>query len=223
MGLELGFDPTKLSPGKKNLALLLPSILIIGLTVYLLILPLNNERVKLVQEIEKQKSDIASAQQAAARLPQLKAENTRLAAILKELQLQLPVEKEVSTLLRQASELGISAGLKVALWKPKPKKPHSSGEIYEIPVDVEMRGAYHDLGRFFSSISKLNRIMNIDNIDMRLIDPKTLDKKIRKPGQGILTVTFNAITYSAMSDAERGLMLETKKKEEEAKKAAEKK
>ena len=125
--------------------------------------------------------------------------------------------------MRQASELGIAAGLKVSLWKPKPKRPHSSGEIYEIPVDVEMRGAYHDLGRFYSSISKLDRIMNIDNIEMRLIDPKTLDRRSLKPGQGVLLITSNAITYSSMSDVERSFISDAKKKEEEAKKAAEKK
>jgi type IV pilus assembly protein PilO len=107
---------------------------------------------------------------------------------------QLPDEKEVSTLLKQVSDLCIRSGLKVILWKPQQRKPHSSGIVYEIPVSVELSGSYHNLGYFFSSLTKLNRIVNISNI--KLGDPKA------DQGSAMLRISFTATTFSAIPEEE---------------------
>ncbi len=80
------------------------------------------------------------------------------------------------------------------LWKPKDKVVHSSKEIYEIPVDVEMRGDYHRFGQFFSNITGLNRIVNIANISIK-------GQKVQR-GLEILQVNFNAMTYSMIPETE---------------------
>jgi type IV pilus assembly protein PilO len=113
---------------------------------------------------------------------------------LDELKLQLPEEKEVSTLLKQVSDLGIRSGLHIMLWKPEQKKTHPSGIVYVIPVKVELTGSYHSLGYFFSSLTKLDRIVNIS--DIKLSDPK--------PGKDVasLKVSFTATTFSSIPEEE---------------------
>ncbi|MFA6055180.1 MAG: type 4a pilus biogenesis protein PilO, partial [Thermodesulfovibrionales bacterium] len=121
-------------------------------------------------------------------------ENEELRKRLEELKLQLPEEKEITSLLKQVSDLCIRAGLKVSLWKPEAKRTHASGIVYEIPVKVELGGSYHSLGSFFSSLTKLNRIVNIT--DFRLTDPKP-DK-----GLAFIKIAFTATTFSSVPEEE---------------------
>ncbi|GER92963.1 hypothetical protein A45J_0694 [hot springs metagenome] len=211
MAFKLGFDIETMSPNKRKVLLVLPSLVIIILFGVLLIMPAFEERTKLIAEIDKQKSEIQVAQKNAAKLSTLIAENERLNGRLFELQMQIPEEREVSGLLKQVSELGIKSGLQIVSWKPKDKAVHSSKEVYEIPVEVEMRGNYHRLGQFFSNITKLSRVVNISNISI-----KTGDQKQKT---ATLNVSFTLMTYSFIPEKERkALEAASKEKKKEKKK-----
>ena len=209
MALKLGFDVENLPPAKKKLLLVLPPLIIVVLFVVFFIMPAFEERGRLSAEVDKQNKDIETAQKSAAKLSTLLSENERLKGKLFELQMQLPEEKEVSGLLKQVSELGIKSGLQIVSWKPKDKAVHSSKEVYEIPVEVEMRGNYHRFGQFFSNITKLSRIVNISNINIKTAE--------QKKGAAGLNVSFTAMTYSLLSDKEKK-ELEKAAKEKEKKK-----
>jgi type IV pilus assembly protein PilO len=198
MAIQLGFDIETLTPAKKKLLLVLLPLIVIALFLVLLIMPLLEERRVLSAEVEKQNNEIQIAQRSAAKLPALMAENERLQSKLLELQLRLPEEREVIRLLRQVSEQGRKAGLRVILWRPGEKKVHVSGEVYEIPVDVEMKGGYHRFGRFFSNITRLDRIVNISNINMRMAQQEENQRGVTD-----LTVSFTAITYSLIPEEEK--------------------
>lgn len=174
--------------------LLLPAIIITILVIFLVIVPKNREIKAIEKKISFQENEIAKDQAKAAKLSELTLENERLRAKLNELKLQLPDEKEVSSLLKQVSDLCIRSGLKVTLWKPEQRKTHASGIVYEIPVKVELSGSYHSLGYFFSSLTKLSRIVNIS--DIKLSDPKP-DK-----GNAVMKITFTATTFSAVPESE---------------------
>ncbi|HAK87777.1 MAG: hypothetical protein A2077_06725 [Nitrospirae bacterium GWC2_46_6] len=213
MALTIGMDVQNLPPAKKKLLLVLPPLVIIFVFVYFLIMPAIEEKGKLSAEVEKQNKEIQAAQQSAGRLPALMAENEKLTAKLMEVQVQLPEEKEVSGLLKQVSELGIKSGLQILLWKPKEKVVHPSREIYEINVDVQMRGNYHRFGQFFSNVTKLNRIVNISNINIRMVEQK------QQRGAGsVLNVGFNAVTYSLIPEKERKELEKAAKEKEKEKK-----
>jgi len=187
-----------LTPLNKNLALFIPPVLILALAIYFLFIPLLHDKKALVEEIGKEAVEIGALQKSAAALPALRIENKRLGDKLKELQQQLPEEKEISGLLKQVSELGIKSGLNVASWKPGARSVHPSNEVYIIPVDVQMRGSYHQFGHFFSNITALDRIVNISNITMNIGDPKMFPR-----GVAGLNVSFAAITYSLIPEKEK--------------------
>jgi type IV pilus assembly protein PilO len=173
---------------------LAPALLIVIGVVFLFILPKHKEITALEIKIAAQENEIAKNQAKAAKLPQLKLENEKLIKRLEDLKQQLPEEKEITSLLKQVSDLCIRAGLKVSLWKPEAKRTHASGIVYEIPVKVELGGSYHSLGSFFSSLTKLNRIVNIT--DFKLTDPKP-DK-----GIAVIKITFTATTFSSVPEEE---------------------
>jgi type IV pilus assembly protein PilO len=182
----------KLPKWAQVLIAVIPSAIIVGLVVFLSIMPKNQEIELLRQDIAKQEAEIAKSQSMVARLDELRAENERLKKKLKELEDQLPAESEISSLLKQVSDLGLEAGLKILSWKPATRRNHPSGVVYEIPVSVSMKGSYHRLGQFFASLTRLNRIVNITNI--KLGSPKFDGTEVQ------LSISFSAVTFTAVAE-----------------------
>lgn len=192
--MAVKIDIKTLPPYVKTIISILPALVIAIVIILIIILPKNKEIKALEKKILVQENEIAKSQAKAEKLSELRSENERLGKRLNELKEQLPEEKEVSTLLKQVSDLGIKSGLRILLWKPEQKKIHASAIVYEIPVKVELSGSYHNLGYFFSSLTRLNRIVNIS--DIKLSDPK--------PGKdsAILKISFTATTFSAIPEEE---------------------
>jgi type IV pilus assembly protein PilO len=192
--MAIKLDMKTLPSYVKIIVAVLPSIIIALLVLFLVINPKLKQIKALEAQIDKQNNEIAASQAKAAKLEVLKLENERLVKRINELKEQLPDEKEISSLLKQVSDMGTSAGLEIISWKPAPKVTHPSGIVYEIPISVAVMGTYHNLGYFLSSITKLNRIVNIDN--MKLGTPK------KEKNDTILQVSFRASTFSAVPDEE---------------------
>lgn len=178
----------------KVVVAILPSAILVGAFVYFAILPKNEEIERLNQEIAKQEADISKSQSMIQRLDELKAENARLRAQLKILEEYLPEEKEISSLLKQVEELSKEAGLEILTWSPSSKRQHPSGVVFEVPVSIRLDGSYHDLGHFFSSLTQLDRIVNVKNINMGNPRPKG--------NKALLAISFDAVTFTAIPEGE---------------------
>lgn len=211
MAMKLKMDMTRIPVAVKIALMFVPAVALSVAVIMLAIIPKNKEIEKIKKEITKQENVIATDSAKVAKLSILLAENEKLKKRLDELKLQLPEEKEVSGLLKQISDLGTTAGLKIIFWKPEQKKDHPSGIIYEIPVSIEMSGGYHSLGIFFSSLTKLNRIVNIS--DIKLGDPRF------QKSEATLKITFKATTFSGVPDSEAARAGEKKDKDDKGKKA----
>ena len=169
---------------------IVPSVILVVLVVYLVILPKKDQIEVLKKEITKQEQDISKSQSMVQRLDQLKAENERIRAELKALEQYLPEEKEISSLLKQIEGLGREAQLEILAWNPASKRRHSSGIVYEVPVSISLTGSYHSLGRFFSSLTQLDRIVNVNNIN--------LASPTLKGNEAVLSISFSAVTFTAI-------------------------
>ncbi|MDH4100985.1 MAG: type 4a pilus biogenesis protein PilO, partial [Nitrospirota bacterium] len=133
-------------PPKQKMVLLgLLAFIVIGGFIWLIYLPASGEIKKLEGEISKLNAQIATDRGKARRLDDLKAENARLQARLKEATEQIPTEDEIVGLLQQVSNDGITAGLDFKVWRPAARKTSPTGLYTEIPVTVEVRGGYHNV------------------------------------------------------------------------------
>ncbi len=95
---------------------------------------------------------------------------------------QLPSDTEVPGLLEDITYTGLGAGLTIDAINLQPEKTH---EFYvELPIDVNVRGNYHDLGNFVSGVSGLPRIVTLHDFTIKG------DK-----GSGVLTMQIKARTY----------------------------
>ncbi|MBF0329494.1 MAG: type 4a pilus biogenesis protein PilO [Nitrospirae bacterium] len=211
MGLELNINVETMTPVQKKLLLIIPPVLIIGLAVYLFMMPDYETMGKLGEELDNQTKVIDSLKKDTAKMGKIKSENTIISAKLAELKRKLPEEKEISGLLKQISELSIKEGMTIQSWKPKVRVVHPSNEVYEIPLVVQLSGYYHNAGMLFSKIAGLDRLVNVSNIGIegsKVKDSKTLS---------LVNVEFIAATYSMIPEKEKKILKEKAKKEKEEK------
>ena len=91
----------------------------------------------------------------------------------------LPESHETPGLLDDITFIGTTSGLDFVKlnWQPEITK-----EIYiELPIDIEVIGAYHEFGNFVSKIAGLPRIVTLHDfkIDIAQVSSETLNLKLQ--------------------------------------------
>jgi len=120
---------------------------------------------------------------------------------------QLPSKSEMEALLTDINQAGLGRGLQFELFKPAATENMS--EFYaELPITIRVTGSYHDMGAFASDISKLSRIVLLNDISLA-------------PGKdGGLTMDAVAKTYRYLDEDE--IAKQTKSSKESKAKGAKK-
>ena len=87
----------------------------------------------------------------------------------------LPNKREIPSLLRTITQLGNDSNLEFLFFSPQKEKPRDF--FIEIPVKMEVKGSYHDVGVFFDKVGKMERIVNIFNVTMKPVRPRSIELK----------------------------------------------
>ncbi len=194
-------DWESLSKSNRILLIIIPCLVLFVFFSSVYLLP-NLETIdKLKKEKNILKEDIDKANMVVKKYEELKVLNEQLQKKMEFLTSLLPKETEVSDVLKKVSEIGLQKGLVVTSWKPKDKNLHSSNEVYEIPVEVTMRGRYHTFGTFFADITKIERIINIKKMEIKKGD--------KDPA--MLNMNLIAVTYSLIPEEEKKKIQQKKK------------
>jgi type IV pilus assembly protein PilO len=123
---------------------------------------LRNAQVQLAQL----QGQIAEAKAVTANLPTFRARSEELARKFDAARERLPSATELPVLLTDISSLGKKAGLEFRAFKPEAEVKQ---KFYaEVPIKVEFTGTYHEIGMFFDRVSKLSRIVNMGEFEMKL-------------------------------------------------------
>ena len=154
--------------------------------------PKNSEITALETQKTGLEGEIKKVEKIASDLDKHKAEMAEVQRQFAEASLLLPDEKEIPSLLATISGQATSSGLEILSFKPLTEKPQ---QFYaEIPVDIGVQGPYHNVGIFLDRISKLPRVVSVNNIKM--------DSPKQTGGEMILTSTFQLVTYRFLDPAE---------------------
>jgi type IV pilus assembly protein PilO len=136
------------------------------------------------------KADISKGVATARRLPQFQSEVAELERRLENLRAVLPEQKDVGDLLRRIQTLAMQSSLHIKGFKPAPivtKQMHA-----EWPINLELDGTYHNLGRFFDQVGKFSRIINVSGIHIKAKDKPTLESTISAECVATTFVLFEA-------------------------------
>jgi type IV pilus assembly protein PilO len=115
-----------------------------------------------------------------------------LAAKLKQALKELPNGREIPGLLSEIDGLARKSGLDVRRFQPLPEVMHEY--FAEVPVQLVMDGSYHEFGIFFDRVSKMSRIVSVQ--DIQVTDPTDSGSEVK------LKVTGKSITYRFLTDEE---------------------
>lgn len=165
----------------------LPQILIIGVLVVLLqlfgawfyLMPQLDELEQIRQQEVTLKSSIRTKAIKVAALPQLQAQlnelNTRYEFLLK----QLPVQKELASMLSSVNDLGLKNSLSFTRvdWGEKQVQEF----LYRLPLNIELTGNYDNIGQFSEAIAKLPRIISLHDVEWNRVsqESSTLHFRVR--------------------------------------------
>jgi type IV pilus assembly protein PilO len=168
----------------------------LGIMVGIILLPLivfyfsyYQQKAKKIQNLNQQKVSLTQQLQEvklkASDLAKFEKEMKEAEDLFFETAVLLPKEKEIPKLLKDISALGQTAGLDFLTFKPLADIPK---DFYaEIPVTINVRGPYHNMGYFFDQVSKLERIVSVSNVKMS--SPKKED------GEMLLNSDCKLVTY----------------------------
>ena len=184
-----------------------------GLIVALLLLdyfffysPNSDDISKFTQEIESDKNERDKKKKEVANIPKLKEQMRQLDGMLKEAVAQLPDRKEIPDLLSSISAKVKEAGLDILVFRPRAENLQ---EFYaEIPVDIVVRGGFHNVATFFDEVGRLSRLVNISNIELR--NPKANQDQV------IVETSTVATTFRFLDESERGKIAAEKAAKEKA-------
>ncbi|MBM9613186.1 type 4a pilus biogenesis protein PilO [Desulfobulbus rhabdoformis] len=182
---------------QKNKLIVLGALFVLPLLAfYFLVFSPNVEQTKkLHTQIQDASTQLKRVRQTARDLPKHKEELKKTKEAFALTAVLLPKSQEIPDLLRNISDLGKHSGLDFLSFVPGGETPK---DFYaEIPIDIKIRGPYHNLGLFLDRVSKLERIVTVNNIktenvgfdgneilltsSCRLLTYRFTNKKLAKP------------------------------------------
>ncbi|MBR9874663.1 type 4a pilus biogenesis protein PilO [Vibrio sp. J1-1] len=166
---------------------LIPQLLAISLLILLLqgfgywfyLVPKEERLNDLIQQEETLKVALRIKANKVAALPQLQSQLDELTIRYELLLQQLPAQKELATMLAAVNELGIDNKLTFTRidWGEK----QSDHFLYQLPLNIELTGDFHDIGRFSQAIATLPRIITFQDVTWQRVsqESETLHFRVR--------------------------------------------
>jgi type IV pilus assembly protein PilO len=168
-------------------------LLVFGAYWYLVLSGRRAETASVAAKVVDLRTQRDSKQKLVANMSQLQETVRELGAELKKAEAQLPDSKEIPDLLSNISSAGRDSGLEMISFR---QKAEQLKDFYaEVPVEVAVRGNYHQVATFFDRVGKLDRIVNVGDIAMQ--GPK------RQGDEMIVDTALSAVTFRFLDEAER--------------------
>jgi len=116
-----------------------------------------------------------------------------LSGRVREAEARLPDEREIADLLSNVASSARAVGLDLTLFR---QKPETYADFYaRVPVEMTMRGTYHELAQFLDRVKRLDRIVNVADIAVR--------KPQLQGGVLLVDASCVATTFRFLSEEER--------------------
>jgi len=117
----------------------------------------------------------------------------QLTASVKEAEARLPDEREIADLLSSVAGSARAVGLDITLFR---QKNETYSNFYaNVPVEMTMRGTYHELAQFLDRVRQLDRIVNVGEIGIK--NARVIDDTV------LVDASCTATTFRFLSEQER--------------------
>ncbi|MFV8454251.1 type 4a pilus biogenesis protein PilO [Vibrio owensii] len=169
---DLEMDEIAEWPLVPQLVVLLMLVLLVqGFGYWFYLKPEQARLDNLIQEEQTLKVALRIKANKVAALPQLQSQLDELTTRYELLLQQLPAQKELATMLASVNELGIDNKLTFTRidWGEK----QSEHFLYRLPLNIELTGDFHDIGRFSQAIATLPRIITFKDVTWQRVSQES--------------------------------------------------
>lgn len=203
----------KLKPAYRYGGLLVVLVIIIAVYYVTVYMPHVDTMESLYREFNSKKAEFSKMVVLVRDRGQFMEEVEALDRDLKVAISMLPDKKEIPSLLKKLSDEAEKFGLEVYYFEPLAERKK---EFYaEVPVSMKVKGSFHEVLGFFDSVNKLARIVNVSDLEMKVVNEKAKQDNNKKskvttsfggfqPNKTALDIAFRATTYRFLSSAEMG-------------------
>lgn len=114
---------------------------------------------------------IAQNQAAKKNAEEIQARITKISDHLDDIRQKLPENAELGNLLQQIHGQAKIVGLDIARFE---RADTIEEDLFiRIPVRMTLRGSFHHIATFFYYIGNLNRVVNVENISLRVLEHRS--------------------------------------------------
>ncbi len=182
-----------LPTGGKVFVLALILALVGALYFFVLHMPLSEDLERAQGQYTQLQSDLQSAERRQQDYLQLTQELANREAVDRANKRVLPLDAEIPAFLQDINRVAELSGLEIRLVEPRPEETE---QLYiRIPVALRVAGKFHQVAKFFYSISRLERAINMENIELK--EPRTNESE-----EVVLVVDALATTFRAVDGAQ---------------------
>ena len=122
-------------------------------------------------------------------------EKTRKQLLVREQKKILPDDAETPAFLAAVQGVATVSGVQLASYKPEDEV---ADQYYvRVPMSLTVSGRFHQIARFFYGVGQLDRVINIEEIEMKLRPGATADSEV------ILDVKCLATAFRALRPGEK--------------------
>ncbi len=174
-------------PGWGKALVLAGLLVLLGVGYYALVYSSISGEVQRGRQTQKQLQDqIRDAERREKQYLELTQELANREVADRQNRRILPENAEIAAFLQDLNRVAELSGLTIRLVEPRPELRE---ELYaKIPVVLALTGRFHQMGKFFYNVSKLDRAISLENI--RMSQPKLMPS-----GEMLIDVDVRATTY----------------------------
>lgn len=169
----------------------------IVIAFFTLFKPNYDETELLSVRVKNASEDLVKVRKAARDLPIHQKELEEARALFESTSILLPKSQEIPNLLRSISDVGRSSNLEFLSFVPGQEIPQ---DFYaEIPIDIKIKGPYHNLGLFLDKVSKLERIVTVNNIKTEKVEQENNEMLLHSSCK-LVTYRFTNVKLDPQKD-----------------------
>jgi type IV pilus assembly protein PilO len=125
-------------------------------------------------------------------------EKVRREQLAREQKKVLPDESETPAFLSALQGAAILSGVNLTSWSPTEEAPQ---EFYaKVPMKLTLNGRFHQVAKFFHAVGQLDRIINVENIQIKTAREKMVDIEV---DVDCLATAFRAVRLGDANAAKR--------------------
>lgn len=162
---------SEMSPKSQWLTIVVLAMLAFAGSYFGLLKSMAEQNKAELAKLEAKNAEIANLRQFEPKLGEMDAQIARLKLQIEIQKKIVPDEKEADKFIQLVQDTANSAGIEVRRFTAKPM---ATREFYtEVPFEMEIDGPYFAVLNFFERLSKLERIINVDNLAMATVKKPT--------------------------------------------------